>query len=148
MTVTMSFDTPVILAPGALSITRHEPGGGATPIPFTIANPSHDQMTYVLEFGGQSLADGIYDLRATAAAIKNLGRAAMPADFTFEFHRLFGDANGDRVVDAFDLNLLTANWQAGTPSEVAVADLNLDGRVDAFDLNILASRWQAGVGGG
>ena len=57
-----------------------------------------------------------------------------------------GDANGDRMVDAADLNVLALKWQSPTENGSADGDFNGDGRVDASDLGVLALNWQQGIG--
>ena len=60
---------------------------------------------------------------------------------------VFGDLNGDGVVNGIDLGILLGNWSipAGSPGcEGAIpcaADLNEDGLVDGIDLGILLSEW-------
>ena len=53
---------------------------------------------------------------------------------------LFGDANGDGMVTAYDLNVIGLNWQL--PGEWEDGDFTGDGFVDAADLNALAINWQ------
>jgi rhamnogalacturonan endolyase len=146
-TLTLMFNTPVALAAGAVTVTRREAGGGsgAAPVTLTVSNPSGDKVTYVVSFGAASLPDGDYDLRVGAAGAKNLGGTPMAGDFAFSFFRLMADANGDHMVDAFDLNIVAANWQKATAGGPSVGDFNSDGTVDAFDLNMIAVNWQAGV---
>jgi hypothetical protein len=55
-----------------------------------------------------------------------------------------GDVNNDGVVNAFDLNLLAAHWQAPAATRPQ-GDMTADGTVDASDLNLVTTRWQAGV---
>jgi len=50
---------------------------------------------------------------------------------------LIGDANTDRVVDDYDLSLLSRSWQKGA----FMADYNEDGTVDDYDLSLLISHW-------
>lgn len=57
-----------------------------------------------------------------------------------------GDATLDDIVDAFDLNIVAANWQQGA-GLWSSGDFTGDGIVDAFDLNVLAANWQFGTGG-
>ena len=57
-----------------------------------------------------------------------------------------GDANGDGVVNAADLNVVGGNWQMEVAGGIADGDFNEDGFVDASDLNILGGNWQFGVG--
>ena len=55
-----------------------------------------------------------------------------------------GDANGDGVVDAADLNTLALDWQQEVPMGTS-GDFNGDGTVNAADLNALALNWQQRV---
>jgi hypothetical protein len=48
-----------------------------------------------------------------------------------DFYRLFGDVNGDRVVDNADLNLITL--ALGQTGSAVNADVNGDGSVNALD---------------
>jgi hypothetical protein len=144
--VTLIFNTVVNLAGNALTLTLRGAGGTTAPVAFTAANPSGDGRTYVLSFGGASLADGMYDLAVLAGGVTNIGGDPMTAGVIVTFHRLLADITGDAKVDAFDLNVLAGNWQKPTALGIAAGDLNLDGTVDAFDLNLLASRWQWSVG--
>jgi hypothetical protein len=50
------------------------------------------------------------------------GSFADAGDSAFEFHRLFGDANGDAKVDVADTNLVT--------SQIGRTGTNLDGDLD------------------
>jgi hypothetical protein len=52
-------------------------------------------------------------------------------DQAFEFYRLFGDANGDKVVDVLDTNLVTA--QVGRSGTNLDGDLDGNGTVNATD---------------
>lgn len=54
---------------------------------------------------------------------------------------IFGDLNGDRVVDESDLSALRAAFATGDTT----ADLNLDGRVDTADLGLLLEALTSGV---
>ena len=51
---------------------------------------------------------------------------------------MFGDLNGDGIVNAADLGLLIAAW--GTDG----ADLNGDGTTNAVDLGLLIAAWTQG----
>ena len=55
---------------------------------------------------------------------------------------LSGDVNLDGVVDIFDINLVSANWNGSGP----VADANCDLTVDIFDINLISANW-TGSGG-
>ena len=54
-----------------------------------------------------------------------------------------GDANMDGVVDIFDINLVSANWN-GPPPE---GDVNYDGSIDIFDINAISANWTPTGGG-
>jgi hypothetical protein len=100
----VTFDQAVTLAAGAFELLRRDGAAiGTTP---AVGNPSLDGRTYVLTFSGPkvvggSLADGVYDVRIVAANV-HAGGVNMAADAAFEFHRLFGDANGDGDSDNGD----------------------------------------------
>ena len=47
-----------------------------------------------------------------------------------------GDANGDGVVDGYDVGIVLDGWGAG-----GVGDLNLDGIVDGSDLGLVLNTW-------
>ncbi len=66
----------------------------------------------------------------------NLG-TGRPKMFEVEGLDVFGDLNGDGIVDGADLGLLLAAWGSGDP----VADLSGDGTVDGADLGLLLSAW-------
>jgi hypothetical protein len=56
-----------------------------------------------------------------------------------------GDVNGDRIVDIFDVGILSAHWYPGPPigplGYDPAADLNNDGAVDIFDVGIASAHW-------
>lgn len=58
---------------------------------------------------------------------------------------LFGDANGDKTVDIFDIGTISAHWSPGPPvgplGYGREADINLDGSVDIFDIGITSAHW-------
>ncbi len=55
---------------------------------------------------------------------------------------LDGDANHDGIVDIFDINLVSANWNpAGPVAAFAPGNINHDTVVDIFDINQISSNW-------
>lgn len=55
---------------------------------------------------------------------------------------LEGDANGDGVVNASDLNVVGSNWQTAVdPPGPANGDFDNNGFVDAADLNVIGTNW-------
>jgi hypothetical protein len=51
--------------------------------------------------------------------------------------RLAGDVNNDNVVNIFDINLISSNWNTAGPT----GDGNYDGTVNIFDINLVSSHW-------
>lgn len=56
-----------------------------------------------------------------------------------------GDVNGDRIVDIFDIGVISAHWYPGPPvgplGYDAKADINGDGAVDIFDIGIVSAHF-------
>jgi hypothetical protein len=145
--LTVTFDRAVGLDAGAVVLAgRNGAGAGVTA---AAANPSGDGRTYVLSFGGGgttggALPTGVYDLTVRAAGVHPAGTpaggAGMAADVTFTFHRLFGDINGDRAVNAGDISQIIAHgfYNSGAGGRrPADGDLNGDGFVNAGDISAL-----------
>ena len=82
-----------------------------------------------------SLADGLWTLRVSAARVRGLNGVPMAADYTYGLHRLFGDSDGDRDVDATDKAAFDAAYgsHAGQAKYVSAFDFDQDGDVDAKD---------------
>ncbi len=53
-----------------------------------------------------------------------------------------GDANMDGVVDIFDINVVSANWNGPPPD----GDVNYDGVIDIFDINAISANWMPAAG--
>ncbi|HEX4592004.1 MAG TPA: choice-of-anchor Q domain-containing protein, partial [Gemmataceae bacterium] len=113
-----------------------------------------------------SLADGRYQLIVLGAAASDAalgwaldgnadgtpgGDYVSPADSFhgngLELYRLFGDVNGDGVVDATDLGRLRTafNTGLGNPNYVAYLDADNSGAIDIQDLGQFRSRFNANV---
>jgi hypothetical protein len=108
------FSEPVSLSANAIQVllnTGAAPAGTA----LSVTNPSGDQKTYVLTFSGSgviggSLADGIYDLLVTASRVQDLAGNPLTANYSQRFHRLFGDSDGNRIVNALDYARLKSTF--------------------------------------
>jgi uncharacterized repeat protein (TIGR03803 family) len=104
---TIVFNQPVNLATGAISLIQRATGGGS-PTPITFTQASSDNTTWNLTFPtytGGSLPDGIFDLTVTAADVTSMSSPTLAmtgGDQTFTFDRLFGDADGNGIVDNAD----------------------------------------------
>jgi polygalacturonase len=103
---TIVFNEPVDLN-NAISLVQRATGGGSpTPISFTLNTPDDGttwNLTFPLQTGG-SLPNGIYDLTVTAADVTSASQQIPMAesDQTFTFHRLFGDSDGNGIVNNAD----------------------------------------------
>lgn len=130
--LSVMFNRPVIPNNETFSLQCRD---GAS-YPLAALNPSGDEQTFSMKLASgrplESLPDGVYTLRVDNA---KLSGATMPAPFTFMFHRLFGDVNGDRTVDRQDLLLYQlAKEAAGGASVYSSAfDVSADGRIDDAD---------------
>jgi hypothetical protein len=82
-----------------------------------------------------SLADGVYTLTVVSAQIVD-GLTA--GDYTANFFRLFGDANGDGVVNAGDFNAF--RQVNGTVATDPTFDFDGDGVITAGDFNAFRAR--------
>jgi hypothetical protein len=129
--------------------------GGPVALAADTTQSTPTQTVVVLTFSGAgttagSLDDGNYQLTVLAAAV--LGGDGQPLDgngngtggdnFTFAFHRLFGDSDGDRDVDATDFGAFRAAF--GATSNLSF-DADGDGDVDATDFGAFRSRFGSSV---
>lgn len=112
--LTLNFSKPVHLGTNAIVLS------GATNIPYTLT-PVNDVSSYVLTFTasnfiGGSLGDGNYQLTLNPSAITDVttGQALTTAP-TYSFFRLFGDGDGNGVVNFNDF-LSLQNAFGTTPS--------------------------------
>jgi hypothetical protein len=101
----------------------------------------------VLTFAGKgivngSLADGDYTLTVRADRVHDASGEALAADSVTSFFRLFGDSNGNGVVNGQDLaSFLDAlGKRKGEACYLAYFDYDGDGRVDLGDLLQLLRR--------
>jgi hypothetical protein len=148
-----TFSSPVAVAADAFTLTRR--GDGAV-YGLLVSNPSNDAVNYVLTVQsgpgivGGSLPDGIYDLTPNLAKIRD-GSGSNPIASAYSgamtFHRLYGDSNGDKTVDATDNTAFTAVYatslaRAGT-GFAWWADYDGNGAINNTDL--LQFRKRVGV---
>jgi hypothetical protein len=105
-------------------------------------NTNGDVATFTFpgyQFG--ALPDGNYHATLTASGITNSSGTPMPADFTFDFFFLQGDANHDRSVNFNDLVVVAQNYNTASGATFDKGDFTYDGKVDFNDLVILAQRY-------
>jgi glucose/arabinose dehydrogenase len=86
-----------------------------------------------------SLPDGRFRLTIVAGHVtaQQSPFSPMSGNYVVEFHRLFGDSNGDAVVSAVDLNAFRLAYATG-PS---IFDFDGDGATSAFDFNQFRLRY-------
>ncbi|WP_158222512.1 SdrD B-like domain-containing protein [Rhodopirellula sp. MGV] len=151
--VTVEFDTDVILEDGAITVHRRGTNGGLVG---TIISPSSGtpSRTFVLAFEGAfaeygSLVDGNFELRVDAAKIVSVDGFGLDAnrdglagdDFVFgdqesdQFFRFYGDVNGDRSVNGTDFLFFRGTYakSSGQPGFDDRFDYNQDGTVNGTD---------------
>jgi len=101
--ITVHFSKPITYDDAtAFSFVRQ--GGGVT---FATNIATSDNQTFVFTFTGasiinHSLADGIYTLTIDHNKIHSASGVNLAADYVKNFHRLFGDADGDGDTDSLD----------------------------------------------
>jgi hypothetical protein len=143
--LTVTFDGPVTLDPGAFALAR--PDGSI--VDLTVATSVLVGRTVaVLTFAGPdvvggSLADGSYTLTVRGDRVHDRwgreldgdGDGLAGGDFTDGFHRLFGDADGDGDMDESDRDAFRAAFKAsvGDPAYLWFFDFDGDGHVDGRD---------------
>jgi len=114
----------------------------------------------VTEFSpnGATLLGGGGTIYAMGDLVNVVGGAPSASDFTFSYTLsngtemtgivkvgalptpgLSGDVNFDKVVNIFDINLVSSKWNTAGPS----GDANHDGIVNIFDINLISSNWGA-----
>jgi hypothetical protein len=132
---------------------------GAPTAAFTLTGPSGAiTFTAVLDGSGLfatitptsgvtsgSLNDGNYTLTVVAGQIQDGGGATLQAAAgnTLNFHRLFGDANGDRVVNGADFFLFRTAFgtSTGNPQFLAYFDFDNNGTINTTDRTEFYNRY-------
>jgi predicted outer membrane repeat protein len=158
--LTVAFSHPVTLPANpaaAFRLTRVGPGAPAD-VTFTVdlSGSTADGTVAKLLFAGAltesgSLIDGNYTLTVLSAQVTGLDGRALDGDRDGQaggdsvttFHRLYGDANGDRRVDNGDFFQLRSTFgrATGDPLYLAFLDANGDGRVDNADFFAFRNRF-------
>src|SRR6516162_8129117 len=143
--LTVTFSTVVHLDPGAFELVRQ----GGTVIQLQVSQAVVDGHSVdTLTFSGAgiiggSLADGHYTLTIHGGfvhdgfgqALDGAGIGVAGTDRVDTFFRLFGDANGDGVVDEQDRELFRAAFKtkAGEAGYLWWFDFDGDGVIDGLD---------------
>ncbi|MCG8653270.1 MAG: Ig-like domain-containing protein [Pirellulales bacterium] len=153
--VTVTFDSPVEIDPGAFEIANRDGQqvevnlstqliGNQTVATLTFTGPQAD--------ASGSLLDGNYTLITRSDRIRDLSGNALDGNrdgvsggnAVDEFYRLFGDADGDRDVDLFDFAAFRASFlrTSGDPMWNRAFDFDGDDDVDLFDFAAFRSRFR------
>jgi hypothetical protein len=130
-----TFSEAVTLGANAFVIVVHN--GQTGTIPTLNYTSSDGGITWIVTFSGNgvvgnSIANGVYDITLSTdpTVVSSVNHPGAPVQAqTNTFYRLFGDINGDHVVNAAD------NLQFRTALSVynAIFDYNGDGAVNAAD---------------
>ena len=146
--LTYTFSTLVNIDPGAFEVDRV--GGGAVGLIVSTSTTASGQTRVVLDFSGSdivggSLADGRYTVTIHSQEIHETSPLALvlSADRVDSVFRLFGDADGNGVVDNSDMFLIRAsiNKSVGEIGYLALFDFDGNGTVDQADYNQLRNRF-------
>ena len=112
-----------------------------------VITPQPDKMIYLITFSGKdviggSVPDGIYTLITLYKKVHVLSGPPMTSNDVNTFDRLFGDADGDGVVDAHDLALLEI--AEANPKSPYVPDFEYDGKpgIDREDIKQFFKRYE------
>jgi hypothetical protein len=128
--ITITFDSIVTFDAGAIAVARAD---GTIPTQVRQITTENGETKVVMTFKGTgtyagSLIDGNWTLRIFRGRIHRaeFRPSIMSADRIEQFHRFFGDADGDRDVDALD-------QVAFLGGNLSTFDFDNDGDVDAAD---------------
>jgi hypothetical protein len=135
--ITVTFDTLVTFDLGALRVVRSD--GEAAGVTRTVTQVG-GQTQVVLTFSGlgttaRSLGDGNWTLKIIKARVHRADYRpqTMEADHVQQFHRLYGDADGDRTVGATDQLAFQAALALPDPTGLATFDYNRDALLNTTD---------------
>jgi hypothetical protein len=137
--IVYSFSEAVNLSGAAATIAVHSGQSGTVPtLTWTAINPNSDgsSMQWAVTFSGsgvvgKSIANGVYDITLNSADVTSDANPAVTVQSrpTDTFFRLFGDINGNGVVNAADNFQLKTALTTYNPA----FDYNNDGAINAAD---------------
>jgi hypothetical protein len=132
----------------AFQLTRTGPStpNGSVTLAVDLTGSTATQTVARLTFSGaltegaNSLIDGDYTLTVASAQLQG---GLQSGDSVTSLFRLFGDVNGDKAVDGFDLTMFrnALGSVQGNASYLAYLDFNGDGAIDGADLTQFRNRF-------
>jgi hypothetical protein len=141
--LTYTFPNPTQVEPGAFELLRDGKPSNVT----LIVTPQPDGMTYLITFSGPgvvggSLPDGNYTLITRHDSVNVLSGPPMTEDDLNTFVRIFGDVDGDGVVNAADKALL--KQAEADPNSPDAAYFDYDGKsgIDKQDIAEFNKRYK------
>jgi hypothetical protein len=142
--LTITFSTAVTLEPGAIQVQRQ--GHGLISLDLATSLVGGHTVVVVTFTGSHiingSLPDGEYTFTVQADKVHDSFGQGLAADYTTNFFRLFGDSNGNGVIDLQDLESFASTFgkSAGDAGYLAYFDYYGTGTVDFGDLFQLLRR--------
>ncbi len=141
--LTVAFNQVVTVGANAFEVRLV--GGAAVPFTPSVSVVNGQTVVLLTVTGGSSLADGRYTLTVRANQVTDgLGNQLDGGtDYLANFHRLYGDVNGDATVNAFDYGQFRPAFgsSTGDPTFVEWLDFDGDGTINAFDLGQFRDRF-------
>jgi hypothetical protein len=127
--LTVSFNEAVAVAANAFVLTGPS---GAVSYTQTVLSPTQVRLDFA------ALADGVYSLNLAAGNVTDASNQNLTAHYSFSFHRLFGDADGNGSITAADFSAFRLAYGTTGPSWF---DFDHDGQVSAADFNQFRLRY-------
>lgn len=125
-------------------IVGGQPVGNVDLVVNTVTDVDHTEatLTFASDTSFGSLNDGRYRLNVIGERILYHG-IPMAQDYVVNFHRLFGDANGDNRVDIADYGIFSLSYGSlvGHERYLFYFDYNNDGRIDVADFGQFSLRY-------
>jgi len=146
--LTVTFSGQANISPGAVALNRI--GGG--PVALNVATQTiNNQTVATLTFadgidpGSGSLSDGRYSLTifgnlitdGSGDLLDGDGDGTAGGNFSFEFHRLFGDADGNAAVNSVDFAMFRMSFGVSA----SIFDFNGDGQTNSNDFTEFRRRF-------
>jgi hypothetical protein len=130
------------------SLLQIHGGGDVSGVLMSIGNPSGDGIHYTMTFSGAavvggSLPDGIYDFTVNGAGVSDSTGHTVAGTPTWTFYRLFGDVDGNKVVNATDYAALRSTFDKHStdPGFDAAFDYDNNSIINAYDLTQFRKRF-------